>query len=268
MLDLYAAIGASATGSADDLRKAYRATAFEHHPDRRPGDPVALQRFKDAGTAWAVLSNEGLRAAYDRRLAGGDRASVATRAPAPPWGSTSAHDWTASGWSRPSTTYNPAPFTGWTQRPGAGGPALSDDQVLEMLLTILVRSPETVVAIGIVEAAAKLFRDAGWEAVVKDKNDESGKIVVRPAPGVPYVNGSPYLSPDDAAAGSFEHVGRVAVEMKAKLEEGIRLFLCPIGLVDAVARGLDEAAGWKVEIKNRTDESAQIVVHDMDDQED
>jgi molecular chaperone DnaJ len=64
--DFYEILGASRDASADDLKKAFRKLAMQHHPDRNPGDKSAEQKFRELNEAYDVLKDEQKRAAYDR----------------------------------------------------------------------------------------------------------------------------------------------------------------------------------------------------------
>lgn len=64
--DYYATLGVPRNASADDLRRAFRALALKHHPDRNPGNVEADRRFKEAAEAWEVLGDAEQRARYDR----------------------------------------------------------------------------------------------------------------------------------------------------------------------------------------------------------
>lgn len=64
--DFYEILGVSKSASADDLKKAYRKLAMQHHPDRNPGDKKAEEKFKEISHAYDILSDEQKRAAYDR----------------------------------------------------------------------------------------------------------------------------------------------------------------------------------------------------------
>jgi DnaJ-class molecular chaperone len=65
MPDLYKILGVDRNVDADALRSAYRRLARENHPDQHPGDAAAEERFKQASHAYAVLSDDEKRRAYD-----------------------------------------------------------------------------------------------------------------------------------------------------------------------------------------------------------
>ncbi len=64
--DYYELLGVSSDVTEDDLKRAYRRKAREHHPDANPGDAGAEARFKEISEAYAVLSDPEARARYDR----------------------------------------------------------------------------------------------------------------------------------------------------------------------------------------------------------
>ncbi|MGZ4292100.1 MAG: DnaJ domain-containing protein, partial [Gaiellaceae bacterium] len=63
---LYDTLGVKKGASADEIKKAYRKLARQHHPDANQGDKAAEERFKQVQTAYDVLSDEEKRKAYDR----------------------------------------------------------------------------------------------------------------------------------------------------------------------------------------------------------
>jgi molecular chaperone DnaJ len=63
---LYDTLGVKKGASQDEIKKAYRKLARQHHPDANPGDKAAEERFKEVQTAYDVLSDEKKRKEYDR----------------------------------------------------------------------------------------------------------------------------------------------------------------------------------------------------------
>src|SRR5437762_35677 len=64
--DYYELLGVGRTASPDDLKKAFRKLAMEHHPDRNHGNKDAEKKFKELSHAYDVLKDPDKRAAYDR----------------------------------------------------------------------------------------------------------------------------------------------------------------------------------------------------------
>lgn len=79
--DPYKLLGVSRTAGADEIKRAYRRLAKEHHPDRNPGDKSAETRFKEIQAAYEVLGDEDRRRQYDQFGSGGPRPDFANWSP-------------------------------------------------------------------------------------------------------------------------------------------------------------------------------------------
>lgn len=64
--DYYEVLGLQKGASAEDIKKAYRKAAMKYHPDRNPGNKEAEEKFKEAGEAYEVLSDDEKRSRYDQ----------------------------------------------------------------------------------------------------------------------------------------------------------------------------------------------------------
>ena len=61
--DYYSILGVQKTASEEDIKKAYRKLAHQHHPDKAGGNEA---KFKEINEAYQVLSDKNKRAQYDR----------------------------------------------------------------------------------------------------------------------------------------------------------------------------------------------------------
>jgi molecular chaperone DnaJ len=68
--DLYQVLGVSREATQEEIKRAYRRLAREHHPDVNRGDPEAERRFKEVNLAYQTLSDPARRRQYD--LFGGE----------------------------------------------------------------------------------------------------------------------------------------------------------------------------------------------------
>src|ERR1017187_4433731 len=64
--DYYELLGVERNASAEELKKAYRKKAVQHHPDKNPGSKQAEEMFKKISEAYDVLQDAEKRPAYDR----------------------------------------------------------------------------------------------------------------------------------------------------------------------------------------------------------
>jgi molecular chaperone DnaJ len=64
--DYYEILGTKKSATPEEVKKAYRKTAFKYHPDTNKGDKAAESKFKEASEAYHVLSDKGRRNNYDQ----------------------------------------------------------------------------------------------------------------------------------------------------------------------------------------------------------
>jgi molecular chaperone DnaJ len=61
--DYYKILGVERSASKEDIKKAFRKLAHQHHPDKNGGDDA---KFKEVNEAYQVLSDDQKRAQYDQ----------------------------------------------------------------------------------------------------------------------------------------------------------------------------------------------------------
>ena len=64
--DYYEVLGVNRNSDEGEIKKAYRKLAMKYHPDRNPDDASAEDKFKEIQQAYAVVSDQKKRAAYDQ----------------------------------------------------------------------------------------------------------------------------------------------------------------------------------------------------------
>jgi DnaJ-class molecular chaperone len=68
MADFYQTLGVARGASANEIRTSFRMLARLYHPDKRPDDKAAEEKFKEANEAHGTLSDPVKRKQYDELL--------------------------------------------------------------------------------------------------------------------------------------------------------------------------------------------------------
>jgi len=63
--DPYLELGVSRSASADEIRKAFRKLAKQHHPDTNPDNKAAEEKFKRVSAAFDIIGDEDKRKKFD-----------------------------------------------------------------------------------------------------------------------------------------------------------------------------------------------------------
>ncbi|RXF74412.1 DnaJ C-terminal domain-containing protein [Hansschlegelia zhihuaiae] len=134
MRDPYDVLGVARSASEADVKKAYRKLAKTWHPDQKPDDPTAKEKFAEIGQAYELLSDKEKRGQFDRGEIDAEGKPRFQGFPGGgPWGPRAgarrggqAHDFefrTGGG-----------PFAGGRARAGRGGGAESQEDFIEEIL--------------------------------------------------------------------------------------------------------------------------------------
>lgn len=81
MRDFYRILGIPDNATMADIKSAYRRLAKLYHPDLNPGSKNSEEKFKEILDAYTILSDDELRAQYDRKRKYGSSASGFSTSP-------------------------------------------------------------------------------------------------------------------------------------------------------------------------------------------
>jgi DnaJ-class molecular chaperone len=72
MKDPYEVLGVAKSANEAEIKKAFRALAKKHHPDKHAGDAAAQKRFQEISGAYDILGDKDKRAQFDAGAIGAD----------------------------------------------------------------------------------------------------------------------------------------------------------------------------------------------------
>jgi DnaJ-class molecular chaperone len=72
MRDPYEVLGVPKSAGEADIKKAFRALAKKHHPDKHAGDAAAQKKFQEISAAYDILGDKDKRAQFDAGAIGAD----------------------------------------------------------------------------------------------------------------------------------------------------------------------------------------------------
>ena len=148
----YDVLGVGEQATTEEIRRAYRRRARDHHPDANPADPAAGERFRRVAEAYEVLSDPVRRSWYD--------ASVGVPRPSDRAAYAGAHGDPGA----PGGTPRPEPPDPPTPPPGAPPVRAPGDEVADRVLQVALTLPLAFLpGLGVVLRLPLLV--GGWFAI-------------------------------------------------------------------------------------------------------
>ena len=67
-MNYYDILGIDKNATKKQIKKAYRKLSMKYHPDKKPNDPIATEKFKEINQAHQILIDETKRKDYDLQM--------------------------------------------------------------------------------------------------------------------------------------------------------------------------------------------------------
>lgn len=67
-MNYYDILGIDKNATKKQIKKAYRKLSMKYHPDKKPNDPIATEKFKEINQAHQILIDETKRRDYDLQM--------------------------------------------------------------------------------------------------------------------------------------------------------------------------------------------------------